>query len=407
MASRKKKKAAAAIVIAVLLQAKSRKTRIWVKEFIRAREAFGAHRCLVRDLLRDDWEYRRYMRMDIDAFTELADGIREYVTCQDTLMRQAITVEEQLDVTLRYLATGESFTSLHYQYRMGVSTMREKVINVCAALYLYLQPRYMKFPSCPEDWLKIAAGFEQRWEFPNCIGALDGKHVRIVCPKDSGSYYYNYKMYHSIVLMALVDADLKAIYVHAGVNGRCNDSVAFKSSSLYEKLASPTCGLPPPQALSGCAKATNHVIVADAAFQLSDRVLRPYGKAQLQKDDKRKKERRVYNVRHCTARHVVESYFGIMASRFRILLTTINTCPSNASLITLTCCLLTNFIRVRSGADRVGGASTLQQFDAPEASLDSVQRAGIKSSASQRDEFKDYFSNEGRVVWQYQCLDKH
>ncbi|CAN7946532.1 unnamed protein product [Ixodes pacificus] len=155
----------------------------------------------------------------------------------------------------------------------------------------------MKFPSSAEEWLQIAAGFEQRWEFPNCIGALDGKHIRITCPQESGSYYYNYKMYYSIVLMALVDADLKAIYVHAGVNGRCNDATAFRSSSLFEKLADPSCNFPPPQPLPGRTKAVNHVIVADAAFQLSDRVMRPYGREQLLEDDKNKKERRVYNVR--------------------------------------------------------------------------------------------------------------
>ncbi|CAN7974563.1 unnamed protein product [Ixodes persulcatus] len=410
MARSKKKKAAAALLVALLHEANSRKTRVWVREFIRRRAEFGAHGCLVRDLLRDDLEYRRYMRMDLDTFNELADGIREHVTRQDTLMRPAITVEEQLDVTLRFLATGESFTSLHYQYRMGVSTVREKVMNVCSALYLYLQPSCMKFPSSAEEWLQIAAGFEQRWEFPNCIGALDGKHIRITCPQESGSYYYNYKMYYSIVLMALVDADLKAISVHAGVNGRCNDATAFRSSSLFEKLADPSCNFPPPQPLPGRTKAVSHVIVADAAFQLSDRVMRPYGRAQLLKDDKNKKERRVYNVRHCTARHVVESFFGIMSSRFRVLLTTINTSPTNASLITLACCLLSNFIRVRTGSDRVVGAAAQQQADAPEDSLDRLRRTGTKASgtsSSQRDEFKEYFSNEGRVVWQYQCLDKH
>ena len=64
----------------------------------------------------------------------------------------------------------------------------------------------------PEEWREVAQLFETRWNFPHCIGAIDGKHVAIMCPPKGSSLYYNYKGFHSIVLMALVDADYKFIY---------------------------------------------------------------------------------------------------------------------------------------------------------------------------------------------------
>ncbi|CAH1993158.1 unnamed protein product [Acanthoscelides obtectus] len=60
-----------------------------------------------------------------------------------------------------------------------------------------------KFPSTEDEWLQIASDFEKRCNFVNCVGAVDGKHVNIIPPAGSGSYFYNYKGTHSLVLMAV------------------------------------------------------------------------------------------------------------------------------------------------------------------------------------------------------------
>lgn len=92
----------------------------------------------------------------------------------------------------RYLATGCYFADLHYAYRLGKSTVIEIIKKTVDVVWRKLKESVMKIPST-EEWEKITRDFEKYTNFPNCIGAIDGKHIRIIKPLDSGSMYLNYK----------------------------------------------------------------------------------------------------------------------------------------------------------------------------------------------------------------------
>ena len=91
----------------------------------------------------------------------------------------------------------------------------------------------------------MAAEFEMRWNFPNCGGAIDGKHVRIVPPPHSGSQFFNYKGFNSIVLMAVVSAQYEFLYVDVGKNGRMSDGGAFRQTEFGDRLQDEDLALPP------------------------------------------------------------------------------------------------------------------------------------------------------------------
>jgi len=61
--------------------------------------------------------------------------------------------------------------------------------------------------------------FDNVWNFPHVVGCLDDKHIRTVCPTNSGAMFFNYKKYFSVVLQGLVDANCKFITVDMGVSG--------------------------------------------------------------------------------------------------------------------------------------------------------------------------------------------
>jgi hypothetical protein len=91
-------------------------------------------------------------------------------------------------------------------------------------------------PSLTEEMLKeIPRDFNIRWNFPICIESIDAKRVRLQCPPNSGSQYFNYKQYHSIILQAVVDANLKFETVAVGAFGKQRDG-GVSETRLYQSL---------------------------------------------------------------------------------------------------------------------------------------------------------------------------
>ena len=147
-------------------------------------------------------------------------------------------------VTSRYLATGDAITTIAYNFQMGVSTARQINLDVCTAIWDVLAPIYMPVPS-EEKWKSIADEFYERWNFPNCIRAIDGKHVMIQCPFNSGSLFYNYKSYFSIVLLAVASADYRFVMVDVGAYGSSNDSGVLNHTTFFKWLRNKNLDIPP------------------------------------------------------------------------------------------------------------------------------------------------------------------
>lgn len=90
------------------------------RSWLRRTDERGAFATIVRELSAEDTaSYRSFMRMDVATFRQLAEIISPRVSKKSTVMRTPISVQHRLALTLRYLATGESFRSLEFQFRIS------------------------------------------------------------------------------------------------------------------------------------------------------------------------------------------------------------------------------------------------------------------------------------------------
>ena len=107
-------------------------------------------------------------------------------------IRQSISAEERLAITLRYSASGDSQQLIAFLFKVGHSTVNGIINEICDklrnALFGYVSP-----PSNGSDWKKIVADSEQTWNRPHCVGTIDRMHIAMKKLALSGSLWYNYK----------------------------------------------------------------------------------------------------------------------------------------------------------------------------------------------------------------------
>ena len=208
----------------------------------------------------------------------LLNKLREPLTKRTTHCRDPIPAEIRLALTLRYLALGDGFRTLHQIFRVGLSTSRLIILETCEAIISALGHSYLRTPNTRTEWLEIAQKFNDKWNFPNCLGAIDGKHVRMFAPRKSGSLYFNYKDFFSIVLLAIVDSEYRFIYIDIGSQGRASDGGIWGRCSFHDYLYKDDnpLNIPGAQNVSGAADPLPYFFVADDAFPLGPNIMKPF-----------------------------------------------------------------------------------------------------------------------------------
>ncbi|XP_018403201.1 PREDICTED: putative nuclease HARBI1 [Cyphomyrmex costatus] len=241
------------------------KRKMWVRSIFSEQRRLlqGASNNLIVEMqLSDKEKYFNYLRMSPTMFNELLTIVGPRIEKQK-VVRNPISAKTRLHVTVRWLASSDSMTSLSYAYRIAQCTLSHIIPETCEQIWLALKDRVL-INATENNWRKVAEDFERICQ-----------HVVIQAPPRSGSSYYNYKGSHSINLLAICDA-LKRFLVDIGAQGRQSDG-------------------------------------GDEAFPISTYMMRPYPRS-----GKLNTRKKIFNYRLSRGRRTIECAFGILVARWRL-----------------------------------------------------------------------------------------
>ena len=351
--------------------------------------------------------------MSPQRFEHLLSLVSPYIVKQPCRSREPISAAERLVLTIRYLATGDSQQSQSLSFRIGRATVSKILRETCDAIWTALSNTYVRPPQSAEEWTVIGSEFEKDWNCPNCLGAVDGKHVMIECPQNAGSATFNYKNFHSIVLMGICDANYCFSFVDIGSYGGDNDATILARSIIGRSFNDVPTILGIPSATNYNGKNLPYVLLGDDIFPLKPWLLKPYPGRHLDES------RRVFNYRLSRVRCTIENAFGVLSARWRVFRRPIRAKVDLVDKIVKACICLHNYLRITENARYIpagfidsenssGDVTPGTWRNLTESDMAGLVKCGKISgnrytydAAATRDNFKDYFNSfEGALPWQ-------
>ena len=287
----------------------------------------------------DTRDWVENFRMKRETFDYLCDKLRPSIIRQDTQFRTAISVEQRVAITVWCLATPCEYRTVAHLFGVARSTVCEIVQDTCRAIVRILLETYIRFPT--GDALKrVIDGFEDKWGYPQCVGAIDGSHIPIAAPELNHTDYYNRKGWYSMLLQAVVDQDYLFRDICVGWAGSVHDARVFVNSLIYKRITEDGL-LSDAQSRTLGGKEVPACIIGDSAYPINTWLMKPFADTSSLSP-----QQKHFNYRLSRARTVVEIAFARLKARWRRLLKRNDMHTEHIPTVISACCILHNLCEV-------------------------------------------------------------
>ncbi|KAH8349338.1 hypothetical protein KR084_009548, partial [Drosophila pseudotakahashii] len=277
------------------------------------------------------FRFRYNFRLDKHTFIMVFHLIEEHIP------KSSIPALFQLATVLRFLAVGSFQRVIGKDSDLALSrtTVCKILWDVLPLMERILCPKFIKFDQTNEAIIKSKTHFYNKYGIPGVIGCIDGTHIKkIIKPNEGESHYLNRKGYFSINATIICDYNLRILFVDAVMPGATHDSFAWNMSLAREFLQ---------QKYDSGVRGS--WLLGDSGYPLEPFVLTPYRSPAAGTGQ------HLFNLRHASARNVVERTIGVLKSRFRSLQGCLLYHPLKVSRIINVCCALQNLCRDRNDPD--------------------------------------------------------
>ncbi|KAK1315045.1 hypothetical protein QJS10_CPA06g01924 [Acorus calamus] len=271
--------------------------------------------------------FKYFFRVSKKTFDYICSLVREDLISRPpsgliNIEGRLLTVEKQVAIALRRLASGESQVSVGSAFGVGQSTVSQVTWRFIESMEERAK-HHLKWPE-KSRIEEIKSNFKIKFGFPNCCGAIDATHIIMTLPAvETSEDWCDQASNYSMFLQAIVDDELRFLDIVTGWPGSMTVSRLLKCSGFY-KLC------------EGGKRLEGEFIVAKAAYPLLPWLITPYN------DDESNK---FFNTKHEAIRVMAERALSMLKGAWRIL-HKVMWRPDKHKLpsVILVCCLLHNII---------------------------------------------------------------